>query len=616
MRAGLLSCEAQRPTGGEGRPGDYYIENHWFQAVFRQETDAATLPGAGGGTLVDAAPHGVTEGIAEVIPIVGGGWLREVDVALDGARLCVTGTVLSLPGFPPASAAGSTRTACWEASPDAPRLSAVGAEGLWLHPEGSAALRPRGLEQGSSWIGWEGSALDQGGAVTVSGDALILSQPGEVWPWLTGDRVQAAISAPGAASLTLAGGGEVLARIPMDEDYFEGEIPAEVDEVWATAPGFAPSPARRPTPELALSLGGEGSLVLAKSPLGRPYTLTWARLDGLQEGRLYLGPESHTLALGAGAYALRLEGGPGVTPQSHLVTLGPARTPLISASLADPLAEMALLTLGAPVDRAKTWRGTDAGALGRLAARGVRFAVLTPEDDVAPAAIESEWGAWVSVRPGARLHGAGWKIEAWPWAESSKRGAHGAERVLHLSPEDALALAWGGPGRDRHTVVDLPWLMALSPPLWSIYPAPEFVRLGHPDASDWAPWYHSLDARLDLRPVGPYARVARAPDAGAVALERALLWEPMAAGTGAWIAIHPLPSPPAQISRWIEVELRGAGLHTAEVIGEGGEVIARWEVQEDAELHRVLLPPTAWAIARAWGDEAWTVTRPTWYESP
>ena len=66
-------CGEQTPPGGEGTVGDLVLANAKMRAILRQPAHALTVPGIGGGTLVDIAPWGHGDVLHEAIPIVGGG---------------------------------------------------------------------------------------------------------------------------------------------------------------------------------------------------------------------------------------------------------------------------------------------------------------------------------------------------------------------------------------------------------------------------------------------------------------------------------------------------------------------------------------------------------------
>ena len=68
LRARRIPCSEELISGGEGRVGDYLIENSMARYVVRGPYAALTRLGEPGGTLVDAAAPGVGDMLLELTP--------------------------------------------------------------------------------------------------------------------------------------------------------------------------------------------------------------------------------------------------------------------------------------------------------------------------------------------------------------------------------------------------------------------------------------------------------------------------------------------------------------------------------------------------------------------
>src|SRR5688500_10539928 len=78
-----VRCRDLVPPLGEGRSdADLYLATHELRAVFRHPQDALTVPGWGGATLIDVAPWDGHDAVHEVVPLVDGAWLTDVEATV------------------------------------------------------------------------------------------------------------------------------------------------------------------------------------------------------------------------------------------------------------------------------------------------------------------------------------------------------------------------------------------------------------------------------------------------------------------------------------------------------------------------------------------------------
>lgn len=674
VEVGWLRCADQRFSNGDGTGADGWLANAALRAIVRHPESALTVPGTGGGTLIDVAPWGSPDVFHEIVPRVGGGWLEVDAYAWLADGLTLSGTVRPLP-HADASEAGARRSVTWRIRPDDPWLQAEGADGFWILPD-------RTLDRvGDAWVAGDvvfatdaEAVRDLGGGIeALGGDRLLVATTRTAWAALGATRA-VAVAAPGAGTVrALDAEGVEVARLAVVEDRAEGVVPDAAVALQAWAAGHAPGPAGGlDTDALALGAPGGVDLRIGWPDLGaRPVSVAWEAADG-RRGRARLPPTGGPIATGAGRVTLTLDAGPSMRPRTiAVVAEDPA--PSVATGLARALSpgRSILVDLGWPAGRSRTVRGAVLDRARDAAAAGLDWAVFTAEDEVGEFAAYLNDLPWIRATTGTSLTGpAGWTVEAWPWSPASRRAGHGAPavRALGLGPEEALAAAWGGEGFGRRTRVDLAWLEAVDTPPDAVRPTPDFVRLGPPDPTGadplapWSPWLRWLDARRPVVPSGPLAWVEVGTPArwGAAELERAFVRGRFVATTGPWLDLRvdrygpgavaePRDDPPpADVETdaldsadsadsaardlpggdtpeparpWpLSLTLRAgtAPITHGAIVTEGGRVVASLDVS-DAEWRwtgEAVLG--AWVFAAVWSDDGahWAATAPTWVRPP
>lgn len=557
---GPVICASLRiGPDGEGTSGDVFLGNARFRAVLRTPLASLTLPGLGGGTLVDLAPWGVGDLVHEVVPIVGGGWLATTSLEPVEGGVRVRGTVQSLPDRL-AWAEGETREVTWRIHPDDPWIEAEGAESLWIHPSSDLVLIDGWLADDRAVIGHDGLFTeDLGGAIVAWGaHRLLVAPPEQAWAERPGPSIEVAGAAAEATQVELRAGGELVGTLPVRGGRFAARIPARVDALVATAPGRAASLPRPPSPDTVLALGPPGTVLVrlgwAPTARARPLEATWTRPDG-RTGSTRVAPSGAELPTGPGPVELRLDAGPLWTPWTGRVEVPEDGTVDLDVALTVRVtsARHILTDLAWPGSRSREVRGTALQRARAAVAHGLDHVVFVAEDDVETGAAFLDDRPWLSWEDGVVLTSPqGWSVASWPWRATADRSGHGAPRARELDPLAALRAAWGGAAVDRTTAVDLPWLGALPVPPALVEPTPDFVRLASPGAppfASWAPWFTWLDAGRFVRPGGPrtWLDVGSAASWATSDVERALTLGQLSSGTGAWLDLSVGGAGPGQI---------------------------------------------------------------------
>ncbi|MFT4621760.1 MAG: hypothetical protein ACI8PZ_000412 [Myxococcota bacterium] len=630
-----IVCSDMRMPSGVGGLTDYLMANALFRAVIRNPQDSLTVPGVGGGTVIDAAPWPDPDRLHEAIPLVGGGWL-DVDAMETGPdRVTLTGTIRSLRDRV-AARAGDAAVVSWVIAPDDPWLYLEGADGLWIHPTGEFDLLDGQLVHDGIVYGHDGVVeVDLGGAIRVTGTrGLLPAAPADAYSEL--NPLEVSGTAVGASRVVFLSGDRSLGRVPVVDDRFETRAPAGTDAIVSEGGANARSQRRPPSVNMDLPLGERGWIDLQPSwgdtpprPLGVAY-----RTDDGRSGRVLSAPDGGRLVIGAGGVDLEFFGGPDLAPVTARVVVPDGEVTSLGIELHqrfDP-GDRVLAALGWPGDGSRTWRGTDVAAINDAWRAGLGFVITAPEDEIGTANGTILGLPTLLQIDGSRsISDAGWSVVSWPWSPNAALAAHGAVDPAGLSAADLLAAARGGPNTNRRTVVDLPWFSEAPPP-WDADPHPTYVRLSHPGADDpqsaWASWISWLDAGIAVPPVGDLTWV-EVDDASAPADPDVLAG--LAAGatvatTGPLLvlrwagATHGEVVAPGRLSD-TDVRLTGVGLGALDelvVFGSDGAVYEGPLSSDHISIRFELGGDPGWLMAAAWDTEGseWVATSPIWRDAP
>ena len=610
-RVGDVRCAAAVPSGGEGRNSDTLLATPGFSAVIRGPTTSLTLPGVGGGTVVDLAPWGLPDVVHEIVPTIDGAAFATDAFEIDEDSVTVGGPLVAVPGGP-AVAAGARGAIRWHA--DGPWLVAEGADALRLHLRGDVVLR-----EGRFWVGDVvvvpgGPSTDLGGVVVIDGDRVLVAAASDTPTW-SDTPTREATGVTAGSRLAWRRGDAMVARWQVS-GAFSALVPSDWTDVRAEADGLGAGPWTPIATGLDLPIGAGGAITLQTN------TSVVVRFAGDTDApAVRVGTASATLPLGEGRWRLDVTGGPAFDPRSVdvVITTGETATADVALTARFDPGNAVLVAAPWPTDRDRTWRGSAATALLDAAAAGVDYAVLAPRDEVAGATDSDDPGGLQWVNGAWSTHPTRGAIVSWPWTASARFAGHGAIDTGPLSPIEALAAAWGGPGTDRYTAVDLAWLEAVGSPPQNVIPRPDVVLLDDPGddpAESWRPWWRWLDAGVPLVPLGPFAwaPVENPRAFGPVEVERALVEDRWTATTGPPLALRVGRARPGGLSPAGDVSVRAdAAFDQVWLIGEGGRVVDAWRPGDLGHEGEAPRPAGAWIVAVATGPHgAWAATAPIW----
>lgn len=510
------------------RPLDWRLQNAVLDVIVRGADAALTRLRGAGGSVVAAIPAGGEDPVLELLPELEAGWLLSLEIE----PLEEEGRVgLLLRGL---DEEGGTRELSWSLGADAPLLRLQGADSLLaLGPAGAARLGAS-LEVGETLIAADLEAEDLGGALRLVVPAeggvaeLAIADRRAAYEALWPDGLAVSGTAVGAAFVEARRGGAARARLPVEADgRFSGEVPWDSDALVATAPGFGDGPEVAPGEGLRLPLGAEGGLwVRAVDERGADLAAL-LRVEGEDQlvlpggSFLPLPPGEHTVSLwaGPGREALldvSVVAEPGARLQASLPAVGPTGEDLL----------VELFERGWPDQGV---REPAADRLSRARARGVGFAVLSAEDELAQGLADPERLSALPVEAGSlTMSPELGPLLSWPWSPDGDRAAQGAAPWHLLDPEALLLTVHRGGGRT--VLLPVEGLAAL--PGVGLDEAITAIVL---DAEgDPEPWLQALAAGRALPVVGPWTWLEglRLDRYGEVDVEAALLRGRSVASTG------------------------------------------------------------------------------------
>lgn len=578
VRARRVPCGEELIAGGEGRTGDWLLENAVARFLVRGGYGALTELEEEGGTLIDAATPGGVDLLAEL--------------RVDGDR--GTFDVVNGDGWAEIVLPGVT----WHLDADSDSLVVTSAGTGRLLGLPGVTRTGATLSDGESFLGVDGTARDADGATLLDGITRVALTPRGLYP---GGRPAEGVVDADAVRVEV--GGAPLLRLPVAAGGFSGWAPADAQLVGerdgCVYDGLAPSACARLHVRVADDAGDDVRAWVGDASGG------WTLPKG--GGIAPVGPEARSLWVWAGpAYTAAkvwfsgADGSVDVSLHRELDTTG-----WVLADLAEKVAPDASTSL------------TAAGAAAVAASQGVGFVAAVADDEV----------PWVSgldehddVLVVAASRAAGW-LWSWPWSPSSRKPGHGAVRWGGLGALDQLTWSEGGAAVGRLLVVTAEWVDAAlseaSPSSWD--PRPDAFWLDGPE--DVETWLRLLDLGVDATPVGDrtWVRIVGAKNVPAV--EAGIVEGRTSAGTGPRVTLAATRAEdPGVVEIAVTVDApRWAGMRAVTLWTSAGAQTASgrtptFRVPSD----------TTWVVAEATGEqalpwgggEAWAVSAPLWIGSP
>lgn len=576
VRARLLLCTDEAIEGGDGRVGDWLIENAEARFVVRGTYGAMTTF-EDGGTLVDAVAVGGADLLTEYLPegdrsaieaVNGDGWAE-----------------LVLPGFR------------WHLDADDRTLRIDGSTRGALRTEVDVVRTGATARDGTNFLGFDGTVVEDGGLAQLDEVRGVVVDPTELW-------TEPVAGAADADFVRVVADGVDVDRLPVVDGVYAGVAP-----VGATLVGERAGCTYEALVPLAC-----GSLHLRLQD-GAGNDLDGTLLDGTQRwyvppggGVIPVGPGPRTLQLWAGpAYAVTTVAWPGAD-SSVEIALRPGFDP----------GDWVLTDLAAEVAPDADSRTLPRDALRAGLGDGAVFTVLVA-DDVVPAGTRYAEDHVLGVDAVRSGSGTVW---SWPWDANTKRLASGVVPP-GLSALDTLTVSEGGSSAHRTTVVTAGWVAAAraeaDPSRWTEHP--DVVWLGGPE--EIPTYLDLLDDYEDVRPGGPRTWVKVRSAVNIPSVVAGLVDGDVSAGNGPLVDLHG--------SRTLDAGVWALDVHVGAppwmavtqvtlVTDQGEETVDL----VDGAARFLRTADVRWAVARVAGvarapwlpEPAWAVSQPVWIARP
>lgn len=602
VRAKQVACSDELVAGGEGRVGDWLVENAVARFVVRGSYGSLTQLGGAGGTLVDAASPG---GLDLLVELVTEGTAGEVRGAThdDSAEVRAGDVVYRL-----------------EADSGYLQVESGSGDGL-LVPHPAAARAGLAMRRDGAFLGVDaepvtdddGSAPGAPGQLALSALRGLALSPDGLW------TEAVTIQSPGASAVAARVDGLLVDRVPLVGGEAQTYLPAGA-ALTGEAPGCR-------FDGLALE-GCAGLTVEAVDDAGRPIPVS-VHFDGAD----YPLPEGGGRApLGLGAGPAWVWAGPGHAAWRGTYTGHDSRVALTLPRVMPPAAAWpspgaTFATGGLVLAHLAAEAGPDADhgtfsrdLVHRFRAEGVGLVAAVADAEIPLAERDPHDDAVLLAA--SRAGGDTW---AWPFSSTTRRSGHGAVDAHGFGALDRVALTRGGGSADRYTVVTPEWVdeaRGEAPPhAWS--PLPDALYLA--DATALPTWEALLDDWVDVAPLGPRTWVRYLGAPGATAYEAGLRNRELSAGNGPFVTLARAATTEGDpVDDLVRVQVAAPGwmgTPTLRLLTDLGQTALPWPSGGEIV---VPAPEGAWLVARVdtacanpWCSEAgWAVTPALWLRPP
>jgi hypothetical protein len=612
LRLRRIPCNDERISYGDGRRGDWLMENAASRFVFRTVGGSLSdVEGSAGGMVDAARPSGI-DALVELRPLDFDYMSASAVVSEGRAELRVQGRHF-----------GEDSQIVYSLEENDPVLK-IEADVEWLlAPYQGSVIYGRSIEpaHGRYVYAYEAEVEeDLGGALRLSGlRSFAVGEWEEVHGWLEPEAVWAEGESTAEWVEAIPEG---TARLPVKDGAYAGWLPKGTLEIRGAEEGCLPGEAQPLDASDPLETGACGSiLVRVQDDAGNPIPalLHWeGRNHPIQSGgqRLPLEPR---------VGEAWIQAGPG--HEAQRVFLDSSEHPELSLRLNRAVPEGTLFmpqVIGSPDSSER--RGGDA-LLREAAAKGVALAVISARRTVPPYSVPEAgdgWAPWIQALQGSMSETQG--VQAWPWTKNRNLPGFGAAPGHTLPPAELLSFSKKG---GRMSMVGTDWAEASDGVHnWAMHP--DFIWLG--GAEELEAYYGLLGNALPLPPLGPMTWVHGL--AGRTAHSTDILMQAMdhnvTAGNGPWLQMeidgHSTGQPVPASGELLEIRI---SLTTPEwmpmdrlrLIGPEG-VVAEWELSGPAITLEMEVEAVDWILAEATGpaappmleEPAWAITATSWID--
>ena len=482
LRARVRECADEAIPFGEGRRGEWLIENSTLRVAVRAAPNALTHFNTAGGGIVDLATPIGNDLIHEILPTIGSEPLKQAQLELTSNA---DEAVVSLNDIE------SGATVKYRIEIDNPTIEFDGHDGLIIVPNegfermGQMLIHPEYAEV----IAFDGQVTDLGGYLSISGQRIAVDSANQVWKWLNSSDNVHSFSSNGDYFKVFSTNGEELGRFDFDGGEFRGHLPNEAESIQVVKNGCMPSD------QLPISMTEipdltdcTESLIRVQDEQGHSIFATLNHKDG----QIVIPPSGWSLETPMPLEDVVISAGPRHSVATMNVLVPQANTQFditLYQSTESYLVFSPLANCG-PSSELRISAEQSAQA---LAAQGIDFAICSAEHMVPSFPnLSVHTSAEINLWPGS--HSEEPHVLAWPWTQSLRDPGYGAIPP-DMSTYDQLDFA---AKTGRNTLIDVDWINEHPPP-WDT--PPDFLLLHHEEELET--YRQLLHDRVPIIPLGP-----------------------------------------------------------------------------------------------------------------
>ena len=481
LRARARECADEAIPNGEGRRGEWLLENSMLRAAVRAAPNALTIFHASGGGIVDLATADGNDLLHEIIPLINDAPIERSHLLLESTEEQASVTLNSF--------TDDSVVKYW-IEPDTPKLQFDGHDSLLIVPDAGFRLEGQMLihPDHETVIAFDGPAVDLEGHIVLSANQIAVDQAQTVWKWLDPNTLNINVRSESDFFNAYSNTEQLVGQFNVNAGQFEGSLPSTVATLRGGRLGCALGPAVPITSDsIPEPTDCAKAFIRVQDHHGQSL---FAQLSH-STGTLLIPPNGRYLNKPELLSEVIVSAGPH-HEIVHFDLLDPTQDDTIDITLHQATNDYLIFSPLAQCSPATESRETADVVAQQLASKGIDFAICSAEQMVPEAPnLQAHTQAEIDLWPGS--HTSAPFVLAWPWYQTLRDAGYGAIPPDIISKDQLDYAAKTG----RNTMVDVAWTLE-NPPPWDT--PPDFLLLQEP--SDLERYRNLLTQRVPVIPLG------------------------------------------------------------------------------------------------------------------